>query len=591
MNKRFVAILLMSTTFLLTSCGNVTTVVQESQSSTEPSALTTVSSTSVTQDESSFTQPESSAVISSNEPTATPATASPEPSIDMNYVSSLTFDEAYMFNASGYAVVGQMTDGVMKYGMIGEDGHFVIPPENDAFRTTKSDIWCYLPYMDIGFTWLQKDGLWGFVNEKCEWVVDPMYADCTCFTSFGLAGVMINGKWGFVDTHGDIVVAPTYDAVHVDERTKYAQVKVDNLWGLIDKTGKELIAPVSTGRILTEGIWGEDGYLDFGGEDLAFIFTNNCLMKLNGDIILDDVSINPSYIGSNHLFYANSASKGNGYFNLEGELVIPLEDGEFGLPFYDDSVAIVARHGEGEGYSYIFHYIDENGNLLTDKEFSDASRFASNGLACVAFDGKYGYINRSGGFAIEPQFEKAFTFYEFGLACIRVDGKYGFIDKTGTIVVEPQIDEVDNYFVDEYIPVRKDAKVAVLDSNGTLLTPFTFDRIWNPSKFLAESCAPVFIASQDGKTGLLDTNGNWLLSPQFGDITAFRSVTGDEYPGYCYSECFYLLSSTGDRKGIITSQGEVLLETIAENDRLEIAPNGYVAVLSNGNYHYVDLDG
>ena len=584
MNKKFVAILLMSTALILTSCGTINTDVQESQSSAEPSVITTTGSISATQSESS-------AVISSDEPTTTSATAPPEPSIDMEYVSSLTFDEAYMFNACGYAVVGQMTDGVMKYGMIGEDGHFVIPPEYDAFRTTKSDIWCYLPYMDIGFTWLQKDGLWGFVNEKCEWVVDPLYADCTCFTSFGLAGVMIDGKWGFMDTRGVIVVAPTYDAVHVDERTKYAQVKVDNLWGLIDKTGKELIAPVSTGRILTEGIWGEDGYLDFGGEDLAFIFSNNCLMKLDGDIILDDVSINPTDIGSNHLFYANSASKGNGYFNLEGELVIPLEDGEFGLPFYDDSVAIVARHGEGEGYSYIFHYIDENGNLLTDKEFSDASRFASNGLACVAFDGKYGYINRSGDFAIEPTFEWASDFHENGLACFTFDGKYGFIDKTGTIVVEPQFDEVNDYVVDEYIPVRKDAKVAVLDSNGTLLTPFTFDRIWNPSKFLAESCAPVFIASQDGKTGLLDTNGNWLLSPQFGDITAFRSVTGDEYPGYCYSECFYLLSSTGDRKGIITSQGEVLLETIAENDRLEIAPNGYVAVLSNGNYHYVDLDG
>ena len=587
MYKKILPALLVMTALLVSSCSIASTKSGETTSLPDSSsALSTSAPDSTTQLESSdeMTTEEASMPETSEE---TPTTAT-EPEIDMEYLRSLTFDAAAMFNPFGFAVVGENKDGVLKYGMIGEDGRFVIQPEYDAFRTTNSEILFYTTDLDIGYTWLQKDGLWGFVNETCEWVLDPVYEDCTCFTSFGLAGFLQDGKWGFISTTGKVIIEPIYDAVMVDERKDYVQVKKDSLWGLIDKTGKEVLAPISSTRILTTGTYGEHGYWEYDGDNIALINGLTCMITLDGQVLYEGASFDFSTIGPNEMFYANSTTLGNGYFNMEGDLVIPLADDEFGLTFSEDGFARVVKQKDGLLYSY--RYIDEAGNPLSDKVFSFAQVFSPNGLACVQIDGKCGYIDTSGAYAIKLQFDEAYSFTENGLACVKVDGKYGFIDKTGTFIIDPIYDDADVNSSGAYVEVKKDGKAGIVDTEGNLVIDFAFERISSRPLCFDEKNSPIFDAEQDGMVGLIDIHGDWILAPQYQAIVEFRSISDEGWMMLCYSDTSYIMTHKDGTFGILSLHGKIILEDAGEVDRIDIATNGYTIVKTDGKYSYIDLD-
>ena len=499
-----------------------------------------------------------------------------------------------MFNPFGYAVVGEKKDGVMKYGMIGEDGNYVIQPEYDAYRTAKSEIMFYATDLESGYTWLQKDGLWGFVNDKCEWVLQPVYEDCSCFSSIGLAGFLKDGKWGFVSTDGKVVVEPIYDEVYMYERKDYVQVKKDNLWGLIDKTGKEVLAPVSVNHIYTEGCYGEFGYWEIDGVDLAVISNGNDLSQLitmDGRVIHEDTEYYRCYIENTRMFYGDSPKLGNGYFNIDGELVIPLADNESGWDFSADGIAIVYKRLNEITYSYSCRYIDEDGSNLFNKEFERASPFTPNGLACVKIDGKCGFIDKTGAFVIDPIYDEACEFSENGLACVVVDGKCGFIDKTGTYVIEPLYDEADPYINGSYIEVKLNGKAGLIDLEGTPVTEFLYDGISTNSFFFDDQNSPIFRASKDGKAGLIDIHGNWVLDPEYNSITPFVKIADEGDPMLNYSDTAYAMILKDGKYGIISLQGKVLLADADDDETIDIATNGYTTAKVDGRFSYVDLDG
>lgn len=45
-------------------------------------------------------------------------------------------------------------------------------------------------------------GKWGFINDRQQWVIRPVYQDVKPFKD-GKAAAMLNGKWGFINTRGE----------------------------------------------------------------------------------------------------------------------------------------------------------------------------------------------------------------------------------------------------------------------------------------------------------------------------------------------------------------------------------------------------
>ena len=57
----------------------------------------------------------------------------------------------------------------------------------------------------------KKDGKYGYVNSKGEVIVDYIYNDATEQNKFGFASVQKNGLWGSIDNEGKVVIEPKYD--------------------------------------------------------------------------------------------------------------------------------------------------------------------------------------------------------------------------------------------------------------------------------------------------------------------------------------------------------------------------------------------
>ncbi len=484
-------------------------------------------------------------------PTLTP-TASPTPTPfvlpeNVNFAIEPVFDDARPFNAFGYAVVGIETDGLMKYGMINEAGEFVIEPEYEDY--CMPDWMKYTnPEIDIGYTWLQKNGLWGFVNEKCEWVVDCKYDNCLHFTKIGFAGVEVDGKWGFISTSGEMVVEPIYDSVEMCFGDDFAKVCINELWGLIDSEGKVILEP-SAAPMLTEGDCSDYGYWSAAGHDIVLTDWGSCLLSFDGEILVENAENWIYSISSNGLVFADSLTDGTGYFSTDGDLVIELKENEYGNVFADDGLAIVETYKKDKSRSY--RYIDSTGENIFNTEFEEAYNFAPNGIASVKKDGLYGYIDRTGSYVIEPQFDDG---RDFDANCVAF--------------------------------VQKEGKWAIIDDTGKLLTDFIFDDWDQPyHDFLPVS---VFAVSVDDQYGLINEYGNVILENQFDNIIFSYPESTEGWNIINYSDADLAMTHKDGKYGIISLQGEILLETESE-DYFIVSENGYSVIAINGKLGYVDV--
>ena len=57
-----------------------------------------------------------------------------------------------------------------------------------------------------------KDGKYGFLNNKGEWVIQPTLQGARDFKN-GFAGAKLNGKWGIINKKGEWIVQPSYSHI------------------------------------------------------------------------------------------------------------------------------------------------------------------------------------------------------------------------------------------------------------------------------------------------------------------------------------------------------------------------------------------
>jgi len=540
--KKFVVfITLLTGLLLLSSCENI-----DGRAKDDPSLLSESSlETSISKNPSATPTPTPA-------PTQTP-TSSPTPTPfvfpdNVNFAIEPVFDVAEPFNPFGYAVVGIEMDGLMKYGMINEAGEFVIEPDYDAYCIPNWMKYTH-PEIDIGYTWLQKNGLWGFVNEKCEWVVDCKYDNCLHFTNIGFAGVEIDGKWGFISTTGEMIVEPIYDSVEMCFGDDFAKICENELWGLIDSEGKVILEP-STSPMLTDGDCSDYGYWSSSGQDIVLIDWGSGLLSFDGEMLVENAENWIYSISSNGLVFADSPTDGNGYFNTDGELVIALQENESGHVFAENGLAIVQTQVEGGSRTY--RYIDSTGENVFNAKFEKAYDFAPNGIASVKKDGLYGYIDQTGSYVIEPQFEDGWDFDANGFTAVQKEGKWAIMDDTGTMITGYIYDEWDRPYHDD----------------------------------LLES---VFAVCLDDQYGFVNEYGNMILEPEFDNIVFSNPESMEGWNIINYSDANLAMTYKDGKYGIISLQGEILLEAESENGYFIVSENGYSAFFINGKYGYVDV--
>ena len=120
---------------------------------------------------------------------------------------------------------------------------------------------------------------------------------------------------------------------------------------------------------------------------------------------------------------------------------------------------------------------------------------ANDSLSVFCSEGKRGYYNSfTGEIAVPAQYRRAWVFSD-GLAAVQKNGNIGFIDHHGNIIID-----------------------------------FLFPFHGNPlSSFLFRNGVCV-VANDEGKCGVIDKKGNWLISPEYDYVSTFKEyavVTAD----------------------------------------------------------------
>ncbi len=221
-----------------------------------------------------------------------------------------------------------------KYGIVDKAGKVIIPFEYERLYSFENGLAAALK---------EKDGKWGFINQKNEWVIKPQFNSGTSFNSFDFAILSENYMHGCIDRTGKITIPLEYSIIYPPSNvtTPMVVVKKNNKTGFMNPVTGKVIVPLKY-----------DEVKDFK-EGLAVV-------KLD---------------------------KKYGCINPSGKEVIPL--------IYDDAYAFsegLLKVQVGDKYGYL----DKTGKVVIPIQFKYAAEFLGGGAYVKAMDNRSYMIDKKG---------------------------------------------------------------------------------------------------------------------------------------------------------------------------------------------------
>ena len=138
---------------------------------------------------------------------------------------------------------------------------------------------------------------------------------------------------------------------------------------------------------------------------------------------------------------------------------------------------------------------------------------ASEGLALVELNGKWGFMSAQGTIAIYPKFDWAGDFHE-GLAWVEVEGKSGYIDRRGDFVIGPRFERATG-FRGGLAWVKTSGRWGCIDTEGNMVIPAVFTDV----ALFSEGLAAVRIG---GRWGFVSRQGKMIIQPRFDHVWSFN---------------------------------------------------------------------
>lgn len=489
----------------------------------------------------------SSISISENTETTTESTAG-----DSDYTIDPQFVEASPFNSAGHAVVGDIVGGEKKYGVINEEGEYIIEPRFDYYDLPTFEL-LRKTNIDNSIIWVQEGEYWSIINADGEWLSDHLFEGHTYFSKSGFAGIKKDGLWGFCNSSGEIVIEPQFDEVSMFSEKGFAAVRVDGKWGTVDETGQVIIEPQFTHITFDGDLTDSFIYWSDGGADIYMIDNGDYgygLISETGEILVEQELLFPPVFAECGLAQVETED-GYAYMNTSGQIVIEAYEATDFSAFKNGFASLKKLDDEGNEYCV---FIDESGKTIGTKHYDEVGSFSDSGLASAALNGMYGYIDVNGEFLIAPQFDSAGTFGANG-----------------------------------YAVVSKNAKYAVLSESGELMTDFVFDECIKTRSNAMSLPFSTFIVKRDNQWELVNEKGELLAEAKLDDVWFSDQYTyeGDFFLNL--SEDYLGMTISENKKGIISLQGEILFDPVAEQESMIVSPNGMTAVCVDGKYGYIDL--
>ena len=269
------------------------------------------------------------------------------------------------------------------------------------------------------------DGSWGYINENGRIMIEPTFDAAREFED-GLARIR-EGSVGYIDPEGKYVIEPRFqDGRPFTEG--FAAVQVDGRWGYVNRSGAFAINPQYTaaysfrnGRAFVRNPEFQWEYIDTRGNVVETLETP--------DLTEFDDASNDFHDG--RALVINFNTNQYGFIDQNGNMAIDFQYSE-ARSFSDGLAAIKISDSWG--------FIDPSNSAKIPPKYIEVGDFSEGLVAARENTNDWGYADKSGRMVIEPQFENALPFSE-GRAAVLIDGFWGYIDKSGNVIAQPDFDD------------------------------------------------------------------------------------------------------------------------------------------------------
>lgn len=260
----------------------------------------------------------------------------------------------------------------------------------------------------------KKNGLYGYINEKNEWVIPAQYQEASLFHQ-GIATVKKDNEYFFIDKTGKKISPETYQ-----EATPFIEglaiIKKKNKYGFISPEMK-IVIPCE---------------------------------------------------------YDNAIAFKQGYAMVKKDEVWQAIN-KMGKVVSEHQVAVTEGMARIKRETLWTFMPTDTETPITEAKFEDAHLFQE-GLSAVLYHQKWGFIDKTGNFVIPAEYEKVSDF-EQGYARVQKNKLWGMVDKQGKTVVPLEYEFIDE-LKNGYYRVKKNKLWGFLDSTLKLVIPCQYFNVY-----------------------------------------------------------------------------------------------------------------
>ncbi|PHR31396.1 MAG: hypothetical protein COA38_08100 [Fluviicola sp.] len=325
---------------------------------------------------------------------------------------------------------------------------------------------------------------YGLKDKTGNWVIEPNYILIQEYNSGCFLVKDVLGE-GMLSPKGEWIIECKYDRFDVGIEK----------WQLIRGAHSERLRPKATKSFFVIGIIGDrKSLLNSRGESIVE-------MALADKCMLDD---------GKHFLIHHSDPVRSSYIDTSGNIRIDKIPGVV-LPFREKAHAL---HGDGREYygsgevNGHVRLINRNGDDLLNQEFDKALLLTRNRIAFER-DSCYGVMLTNGAVIIRPKYRREERLgppnvYTYGWVIFDKQGRRGVMNSGGYVLLVPKYDEI-----------------SILEKgNGS---------------------QGGWIVSAGGKSGTIDTYGNWLVPLKFEQLIPFYALRRD----WTHFQTNYMVLSNG----------------------------------------------
>ncbi|WMJ71659.1 WG repeat-containing protein [Cytophagaceae bacterium ABcell3] len=462
----------------------------------------------------------------------------------------------------------------------------------------------------------EADDLWGFVNKKGVFVIQPSYDSIYQGFRHGMAVVGNGNMRGVVDKKGRLIVPIAFTDINDIQKSVIPVCNSKGLWGFYDKDGNKIIDNEydnfrfeEKGKILVQknGRW---GIIDFKGKQLKD-FEFKWLKSKGGG----------KYTGKSFDIWSLRNPQNKEKFQLKVDSLLPAGPGLFVYSMV--------------GYSGL---VDSKGNFLTHYEYDkiEAAEYGllkvtKNGLAGVVDltgnvvvpadfkdiiidslvlrvksadeDGKWGLYSHQGDLMAPHYFHEIRNVSE-GKFAATLEGKYwGFIDASGKKLIDFRYMDAEDFKDGKakvrifYSALNKPLDAIIDGDDNYIIKPVEFEDFSSGMLRIGAGGKKSYVFSKGEYKHVEKLNEEFLLVRSSDGVGVYDPVAKRELIASVYDnvtgpwEDGSFIVTKGKKTGIVNKYGRFTWELSEKYERIYGFNNGYSRMIWNGKHGFIDNRG